>query len=107
MPGTFAMVHLPWTAEHGEWDPPHYFTDRMAKGPAGAVGAPARLRGDGGRRHAHPGQGHRAAAAAVGGQAQRRGERVMTPQPTGSSPTGERQLKRRTSRSTTSTTGPV
>ena len=35
MPGTFGMVHLPWTAEHGEWDPPHYFTDRMAKGPLG------------------------------------------------------------------------
>lgn len=35
VPGTFGMVHLPWTAEHGEWDPPRYFTDRMVSGPLG------------------------------------------------------------------------
>lgn len=35
VPGTFGTVHLPWTAEHGEWEPPHFFTDRMVNGPLG------------------------------------------------------------------------
>lgn len=35
VPGTFGTVHLPWTARHGEWDPPRLFTDRMERGPLG------------------------------------------------------------------------
>lgn len=35
IPGTFGTVHLPWTARHGEWDPPRLFTDRMERGPLG------------------------------------------------------------------------
>lgn len=35
VPGTFGVVHVPWTARHGEWDPPLLFTDRMEKGPLG------------------------------------------------------------------------
>ena len=35
VPGTFGAVHLPWTARHGEWDPPRLFTDRMERGPLG------------------------------------------------------------------------
>lgn len=35
VPGTFGTVHVPWTARHGDWDPPHYFTDRMERGPLG------------------------------------------------------------------------
>ncbi|MBD2763245.1 TIGR01777 family protein [Kocuria sp. cx-116] len=35
VPGTFGTVHVPWTARHGDWDPPRYFTDRMERGPLG------------------------------------------------------------------------
>ena len=35
VPGTFGVVHVPWTARHGDWDPPRYFTDRMESGPLG------------------------------------------------------------------------